>query len=474
MRPRRFVRTAALLGLAPLALSAAPAGLAGQSVSGVVRDSLLTGGPLPNATLWIDGRSVTARTDLYGRFKFDSVPPGTYQLTFTHPAFDAAGVPAPKWRLQVPAAGLSNILLATPSADTRYGRACPGGPRPAKTGYIVGTVRDAATDSGLAGAVVNVMWTEITVSQTVGVRTARKTSRAETNARGQFVLCRIPNDAEVTVWATRNGLSTGLIGIDLGGRPLAARELSLGTKPLAADASAADSVALAARLEGSVKNIDGEPIPDARVYVRGSRTLGRTTASGIFSLKGLPPGTQTVEVTALGYEPGRMAVDLRPGRTGRAELVLGKAVQRLPSLEVVGKLGAGNDLSTFMDRARRGNGYFITQDDIEKRGSVTFEDVMRGVPGMQVVPVGQGYRIISSRGPADAQGDCPPQYFLDGAPFYVDLNDDSPFPVSPVEIMAIEVYSGPASVPAEFQRSLNGCGVIAIWTKRGGTRPAKR
>jgi hypothetical protein len=52
-------------------------------------------GPLPNATIWIEGTHKETKTDLLGRFKFDSLPPGTYRLSFNHPAFDAAGVGAP-------------------------------------------------------------------------------------------------------------------------------------------------------------------------------------------------------------------------------------------------------------------------------------------------------------------------------------------------------------------------------------------
>src|SRR5262249_49292474 len=145
------------------------------------------------------------------------------------------------------------------------------------------------------------------------------------------------------------------------------------------------------RLDGSVKNIDGDPIADARVYVRGSRALSKTTASGAFSLTGLPGGTQVVEVTAVGYSPGRQTVELKPGGSRRTEVVLGKTVQRLPTLEAVGKVG--NDVGGFLERSKRGFGYFITEDDIKRRNPVEFEDIIRTVPGMQVVPVGQGYRI---------------------------------------------------------------------------------
>ncbi len=438
-----------------------------QSLSGVLRDSLLYDGPLPNATIWIEGSQRQARTDLLGRFRFDSLPAGTYRLSFTHPAFDQAGVGAPRWRVDLPAQGLQGVLLATPAPDSRYGRACPT-PRGESQGYLVGTVRDAAADTGLGGAVVNAMWAQVSVSRTTGVQTLRKNARAETDAHGLFVLCGVPNDGDVTAWATFGSASTGLVNVSLNRRPLAAREF-LVAKPLPSTATAADSATLAARLDGVVKNIDGEPIPDARVYVRGSRVIAKTTASGAFALNGLPGGTQVVEVTALGYQPGRQNVDLKPGDGRRAEIVLGKSVQRLQPLEVVGKMGS--EQQSFLDRAKRGFGYFITQEDIEKRNPIIFEDIIRGVPGMQVVPVDQGYRITSSRGQSDLLGDCTPAYFVDGSPFYVDASNGDPFPVAPSEIMGIEVYAGTAGVPVEFQRGQNGgCGVIVVWTKRGGPR----
>jgi hypothetical protein len=458
-------RAARLLAALPFAFVAS---VEAQSLSGVLRDSLLYDGPLPNATIWIEGTQRQTRTDLLGRFRFDSLPAGTYRLSFNHPAFDQAGVGAPRWRVDLPAQGLQGVLLATPAPDSRYARACPT-PRAENQGYLVGTVRDAAADTGLGGAVVNAMWAQVSVSRTTGVQTVRKNARAETNAHGLFVLCGIPNDGDITAWATFGSTSTGLVNVALNRRPLAAREFLVATKPLLPTATAADSAALAARLEGVVRNIDGEPIPDARVYVRGSRAIAKTTASGAFALSGLPGGTQVVEVTALGYQPGRQNVDLKPGDGRRAEIVLGKSVQRLQPLEVVGKMGS--EQQSFLDRAKRGFGYFITEEDIQKRNPIIFEDIIRGVPGMQVVPVGQGYRITSSRGQSDILSDCTPTYFVDGSPFYVDPSNGDPFPVGPSEIMGIEVYAGTAGVPVEFQRGTNGgCGTIVIWTKRGGPK----
>jgi hypothetical protein len=439
-------------------------------LSGVVHDSLLTGGLLPNAVLWIEGTPREARTNLYGQFRFDSLAAGTYQITFSHPVFDAAGIAAPRWKIEVPAQGLEGVVLATPSADSRYGRACPGG-RPPGTGYVIGLVRDAATDSAIHGAAVNAMWAQVGVSRTTGVTTNRQSVRAVSGPQGEFVLCRVPASGEVTMWAALGTASTGLITVDLGGRPLVARQFSIGLPR--AGAGAADSTPLTANLDGTVKTVDGAPVADARVFVRGSRAVVRTSASGSFTLSGLPLGTQVVEVAAIGYAGGRQPVELRPGAPARTELVIAKSVQTLPTLEVVGKMGAGSDISTFLQRARRGQGHFITEEDIQRRGAIQFEDIMRTVPGIQVVPVGQGYRVFSSRGAVNMSGDCAMTYFVDGAYFPFDATNAEPFPVSPIEIMAIEVYAGAAQVPAEFQRLANSCGAIVIWTKRGGAGPRR-
>ena len=455
-------------GSPPAAPPAAPS-IPKGGLSGVVRDSLLTGGPLPNAILWIEGTPLEARTNLNGQFRFDSLPAGTYQVTFTHPVFDAAGIAAPRWRIDVPGEGLHGVLLATPSADSRYGTACPGGRRPG-TGYVIGLVKDAAADSGLAGATVNAMWSDISVSRTTGVTTNRRNARAVTGPQGAFVLCGVPANAEVTVWAALGTAVTGLITVDLEGRALAARQLSLGMPK----AAGADSTPLTATLEGTVKTIEGEPLADARVFVRGSRAIGRTSASGSFSLTGLPLGTQVAEVAAIGYAAGRQTVDLRPGAPVRTEFIVAKSVQTLPTIEAVGRMGGGADVSTFLERARRSQGHFLTADDIEKRGAIQFEDILRTVPGVQIVPVGQGWRAISSRGIVNMQGDCPFNYFVDGAHFPFDNNSAEPFPIQPIDIMAMEIYAGTAQIPAEFQRMANSCGAIVIWTKRGGAGPRKR
>jgi hypothetical protein len=61
---------------------------------------------------------------------------------------------------------------------------------------------------------------------------------------------------------------------------------------------------------------------------------------------------------------------------------------------------------------------------------------------------------------------CPVRYFVDGAsyPLYGQSIDVM---VQVVDIGAIEVYPGGASVPPQFGGREAACGVIAIWTRQG-------
>jgi hypothetical protein len=58
------------------------------------------------------------------------------------------------------------------------------------------------------------------------------------------------------------------------------------------------------------------------------------------------------------------------------------------------------------------------------------------------------------------------QAFTDGSLLMIDLANGDPIPVPASDVAGIEVYSGPGTVPTEYQQG-SGCGVVAIWTKRG-------
>jgi hypothetical protein len=53
--------------------------------------------------------------------------------------------------------------------------------------------------------------------------------------------------------------------------------------------------------------------------------------------------------------------------------------------------------------------------------------------------------------------------------------DDLDNLVRPNEVQGVEVYNSTAGVPAEYGGAAGGdCGVVLVWTKRGGPTPTRR
>ena len=75
------------------------------------------------------------------RFRIDSVPAGTYEITFTSRTLDSLDVSVPLWPVKVVAGGVATVSLATPSMRTVHERLCSS--RDTTTAVLVGRVRDA-------------------------------------------------------------------------------------------------------------------------------------------------------------------------------------------------------------------------------------------------------------------------------------------------------------------------------------------
>ena len=99
----------------------APAG----TIEGIVYDSLLARGPLRDATVYVIGTTLAATTDARGRFTIGGVPDGTHTLTFSHHAFDSAGVQAPQVGVAIARSSKARVTIATPKAGSLLKATCP-------------------------------------------------------------------------------------------------------------------------------------------------------------------------------------------------------------------------------------------------------------------------------------------------------------------------------------------------------------
>jgi len=221
-----------------------------------------------------------------------------------------------------------------------------------------------------------------------------------------------------------------------------------------------------ARVTGRVADAVGTAIVKAEVRVTNSRAHTETGDDGRFDLAGLPAGPVEVVVRRLGFAPAKIALDLGDGELRDIRVLLAPVAMTLDSVAVTAEPAPTVEkaFQGFEMRKSRGFGTFITREEIEKKNPRATTDLFRSVSGVKLLRENGSPTVVSSR--LGNLSYCPVRYFVDGAsyPLYGQSIDVM---VQVVDIGAIEVYPGGASVPPQFGGREAACGVIAIWTRQG-------
>ena len=222
-----------------------------------------------------------------------------------------------------------------------------------------------------------------------------------------------------------------------------------------------------ATLVGVVRDSAGVPIPAVEVRFTGADLVSvRTNDSGGFRMVNLPVGIGKVSVRRMGFAPATAEVRLRSGRTDSLVFSLTALATTLAGVLVEDEYEERSHrlLAGFWERRSRGFGYYLTRDDIEKRDAHEFTDLARMAPSVTIATK-NGRRVIRFNRAAGAR-DCPPQYVVDG----MKIENGSPDEFTPQDVEAIELYSGPATIPPQFAPRFNSftCGAVVIWTRLPG------
>jgi Outer membrane cobalamin receptor protein len=115
----------------------------------------------------------------------------------------------------------------------------------------------------------------------------------------------------------------------------------------------------------------------------------------------------------------------------------------------------------FYRRRAQGLGTFLTREDIDARAAEKPEDLLRSVTGIRIRYQGMNPFIEFLR--------CDQvNVYIDGALSHDGYRDF--FGLSPLDIEAIEVYHGLATVPPEFTPHPNDCAAIVVWTRWHGAQ----
>ncbi|HEY0779607.1 MAG TPA: carboxypeptidase regulatory-like domain-containing protein [Gemmatirosa sp.] len=489
--------TASGADAAPARTAAAP-GAHVMHVSGVVFDSL-TGAPLAQATVQFvadadRSHAYSAETDSTGRYRITGLAPGRYIAGFIHPDVDALGVelrpmlidllPDTAAQVDFGVPGSRTLLPALCGANNPAGRGATTSTdddlmallHPKAPGALTGSVRDAETGSPIPGAKVVVTWKEVKSSGGSLVNASRRVP-AVVRADGGFTVCGLPADVDLVASAEAKSRRTGLVDVRIASGRLARRDFLLGDSATATVVTLPDTAPARegrlsmpltvargkSRLTGVVRTPDGRPVTGATVLVYGTDAKAQTSSTGTFSLAGLPAGTYSAEVRAIGFAPKRVAVNLTSTRATSVTIPLDQRVQQIEGVVVkADRTKLEKDYTGFLDRVKHGMGHYITEEQLASRQAIQFTDVLRMTPGMNVVPNGSmGYAV-------QGRGGCTPDIYLDGMPIIdgaSSLNDL----VNPNDVSGVEIYNGGATTPVQFQTTAGGgsCGTVVVWSKRG-------
>lgn len=453
---RRTLRYALVLMSVPLSVAATQASTG--SLHGTVTDSIRNR-PLNGATVIAsraaargagDARDYTATTSARGKYAFDSLPPGEYTLTVEHPWLDSTGLGVPAKQADLTHPHSETVNLAVPSGPTIRSLFCPIAARDSTIGLVAGYVQDVNSNHPVFGARVVFAWNDFDVDRRTARATPEKRTAAVSTGRdGTFRICGLPVRRTLLMQAQFGDKeATGAVEVEVPTSGVLVETLRL-------NASDVGSTTVSGRVqrEGSQG-----PVAGAHIHLYGAASETVTAADGSFHLGGVPFGTQSIEVTALGFYPRRYAIDVHSSGTETATIRMLEVARVLDSIRVIAKRTAQlPGEREFDDRSAHGQGQYITEAMIEKAQPFYTTDLLRQVRGFYVM--GEG--VYSTRGITTLSGNrvCSPAIYLDGGPVSSEVIDD----LSPNAVHGIEVYTSDAIAPAMYKGG--ACGMILVWTK---------
>ena len=340
-------------------------------------------------------------------------------------------------------------------------RACPG--LDPTAGAVVGRVVDASTGVGLGFVHLELQGPGST-----------EPMKAQSDPGGYFTFCTVP-PGRVLIHAALGPHTGGAgpVNVEAGGNVELRVELR----------NPDDNTGT---LAGEVVDAEtGEAIEGAAVFIRDLGLSAISNELGRFAFPSVPPGNHVMRSERIGYASAEGAVEIAGWRATETQVRLAVKAVALDPI-VVTAVRRRVDLPRLDDFERRyysGWGQFVLEDQIRVRNPTRLTDVLTET-GLEITGNGLSVKVRRTN--------CAPMVYIDGVKMtrlprnmppkqmkrLYAWPDPSNSPeeeaadainmIHPGNILAIEVYRGPGETPGEYLDSNARCGVVLIWSRRGG------
>ena len=235
------------------------------------------------------------------------------------------------------------------------------------------------------------------------------------------------------------------------------------------------------------------PVPGAEASISKIGRKAVSDSSGRFRLKDIPPGEYVVFLRAVGFQSESSVVAIDQDEVVSWDVVLTRSTGTVLPGRVITAPGATPTakLAEFTERRMAGIGHFIGREQLAKAegGLRKTGDLIAILPGVNARKGSNKVWIATGRATstgcafctmsveqlsqfdvaAGARPACYMDVYVDGAMVFDSRHPENGLfdvnSIPPEQIAGIEVYSSAAQVPAKYNRTGNGCGVLLIWTR---------
>jgi TonB-linked SusC/RagA family outer membrane protein len=214
----------------------------------------------------------------------------------------------------------------------------------------------------------------------------------------------------------------------------------------------------------------GQPLVEARVLLIGTTISATTSDNGTYTLRGVPVGTQQLQVLRVGFQSQKKTVAVTAGAPVQADFTLEVAVAQLQEVVTTAtgqqrKVELGNSISTLGDVGKR----------VEEMPTHNLTDLMIAKsPGVTLLPGTElgAAPTVRIRGVSSISLSNAPIWYVDGVRYAANSlssGTDAGFSllntINPDEIEDIEIVKGPSAATLYGTNAANG--VVVITTKKG-------